>query len=178
MKQQVPHQIAASVNEDEEDVWDILPEFLERTVDFVPDALMVTKEEPLTDELVTLCCAFYLPPCAYREASNMLLDASILDDYYLGKLVCGTLLQAVQTKLGQYPPSAQNPSAHSLLRSLCKNEENPRRQYALCIVLEERECLSALVRSVSSVLSRLEGDSPMDEEPDTKRACVSQEETE
>ncbi len=65
----------------------------------------IDSQSILSDELVTAACIPFLPKCAYAEiTSRTLLDASILQDYYLGQLVGTALLQMIQRRLLLYRP--------------------------------------------------------------------------
>jgi SET domain len=77
----------------------------------------------LSEELITVLCAQFLPHHAYQDlfhnnnndttngtiatgntGGSSLLDASILEDYFLGNLVCQSLLVAIDEKLRSYQP--------------------------------------------------------------------------
>ena len=65
----------------------------------------IDRNSILCDELVTAACIPFLPKCAYAEiTSRTLLDASLLQDYYLGQLVGTALLQMIQRRLLLYRP--------------------------------------------------------------------------
>lgn len=68
----------------------------------------------LTDEVITWMCLQFLPAEAHRELCDgggrvtSLLDASILQDLYLGILVCRSLLLALHYKLDDYDGNAMS----------------------------------------------------------------------
>jgi hypothetical protein len=184
MESNMPEQLAASMREQEmeDDVWAVSVD-RSRTASFISDNLIISidsEDDILTDELVTLACLPFLPVCAYREAGRNFLDASILDDYYLGKMVCTSLLKAVQSKLETYSPVRRimngngngnngsnvggEPVAddRELLRQVVQEEQaspnisTRRLMYALVVRLEEKSCLEALRRKVIGILARLD----------------------
>jgi hypothetical protein len=159
-----------------------------RTATFIPDDLLIelSDSESLTDELVTLACVPFFPLCAYAEMSaRTLLDASMLEDYYLGKLVCTSLLKAIQSKLETYTPvrrtngnvngsndinDVMEPAGdRELLQQVVQQEQtNPnistrRLMYGLVIRLEEKACLEALRRNVIGILARLDEEADLEE---------------
>jgi hypothetical protein len=180
MESNIPEQLAASMQEQEmeDEVWAVSVD-RSRTASFISDDLWIDSQDLLTDELVTLATLPFLPVCAYREAGRNLLDGSILEDYYLGKLVCTSLLKAIQSKLETYPPirrimnggiaNGSNNNAgepadgdRELLRQVVQQEQaspnvsTRRFMYALVVRLEEKSCLEALRRKVIGILARLD----------------------
>lgn len=68
-------------------------------------AVDVLQLQTLTNELVTAACIPFLPKCAYSEITDRtLLDGSILEDYFLGKLVGAALLKTIKRKFATYAP--------------------------------------------------------------------------
>ena len=125
----VPQNLTASMKEQdmEDEVWSLQVD-RSRTADYVPEEIMVSEAtaltttangasnnlqdvqqlDLLTDELVTAACIPLLPRCAYSEITERtLLDRSILEDYFLGKLVGAVLLKAIEQKLRKYAPIPQ-----------------------------------------------------------------------
>jgi hypothetical protein len=176
--------LVASMQEQEmeDDTWTVSVD-RSRTASFISDELVIdsSHDDILTDELVTLACLPFLPICAYKEAGRNFLDASILDDYFLGKLVCTSLLKAIQSKLETYQPirrimisnmdenNGSNYGAggpvvddREFLRQVVQEERSipdistRRLIYALVVRLEEKSCLEALRRKVIGILARLD----------------------
>ena len=162
-----PEQLARSMREQglEDEVWAVR---LDRSRDasFLPRNYLVSRSSNsgllLSDELVTLACLPFLPRCAYNEAANSLLDQDILQDYFLGNLVCAALLQAIHTKLATYTPIRYNGEVKNddavFLQQLLQEEETtvPRRLiYGLTVRLEEQQTLHALRREVVCIVARL-----------------------
>ena len=131
-----------------------------RDLSLIPNDLVVTLTTPLSDELVTLGCLLLFPQDVYQEflSSPALLDKSILQDYYLGKLVGRTLLTAIHEKLVSYQ------GEHDLirLRELYSKSESSltideqRALYGLTIRLEEKACLEALRKQVLEIMDSLD----------------------
>jgi hypothetical protein len=189
MESNIPEQLAASMREQEmeDEVWAVAVD-RSRTATFIPDDLLIelSDSESLTDELVTLACVPFFPRCAYAEMSaRTLLDVSMLEDYYLGKLVCTSLLKAIQSKLETYTPvrrtngnvngsndinDVMEPAGdRELLQQVVQQEQtNPnistrRLMYGLVIRLEEKACLEALRRNVIGILARLDEEADLEE---------------
>eukprot|EP00978_Attheya_sp_CCMP212_P043082 scaffold274831_cov31-Attheya_sp.AAC.1 len=58
-----------------------------------------------SEELITLCSLYLLPQDefdAFMSDEPSLLDKSMLDDYYLGMLVCKVILVAIENKFKTY----------------------------------------------------------------------------
>jgi hypothetical protein len=131
-----------------------LNDFEDRDLSFLPDEFLIKPEDPLSDELITICAALLIPQDAYEEIVDSLVDRSILDDYYLGKLICSTLLHVVRAKFTTYKSTKDN-DATILRQSLETN--CPRAVYGLTVRLEERRCLSNLLAEVDVVNDTLGG---------------------
>jgi len=88
----------------ESPAWELPTDSRDRETDHIPDNLLVSTadESVLSDDLVTLCCIQFLPASAYEEIAGSKVDASVLEDYYLGKLVCQSLLQVVRDRQSEY----------------------------------------------------------------------------
>ena len=127
----------------------------------------------VSEELITLACAQFLPEDAYQEVFGQeemnLLDRSILEDYYLGNLVCRSLLTAIDNKLATYRPigsvtdSDKGPLLHrdqESLRKLVQAKPNDpasyRKIYGLTIQIEEMASLEALRKELEDVAGCLE----------------------
>ena len=149
---ELPQRLKESMQEQdlEDEVWDLA---VDRSRDsmLISEDLLVDATNPLSDELVTLACLPFLPKCAYSEARSSLLDASLLEDYYLGKLVCSALLKVLECKLNDYGETVE--TVDSLLSS-----EETRRVAAHTIRLEERASLDALRVAILHVLEQLDED--------------------
>jgi hypothetical protein len=175
-------------DDDDDEVWGVRsiptrPMSEEVSEDFLvsPDNTTGTL---LSDELVTLLCVQFLPDEAYDEicpnhrATTSWLDRSILEDLYLGKLVCHSLAKAIQRKFSEYTStidendiasesSSSSPSSSPLERDrqeLQKLEvstdggslEKQRAMYGLRIRIEEMTCLEALRQEVERIIACLE----------------------
>ena len=163
----------------EDEVWTVQVDRA-RDTSFLPQDILVNLEQPLPNELVTLACLPFLPACAYQEAARTLLDSSILGDYFLGKLTCSALLQAVQRKLECYLPitfegKIRNSDAVLLKELLGSNEQvSQRLLYGLTVRLEEKESLQASRRAIICILAGLDeeesfGDNQLTEDGSAKR---------
>ena len=117
----LPRRLAASMQEQsmEDEVWPVAVD-TSRTADYVPEDILISTTSAstidpttgnvdiqqlhlLTDDLVTAATVPFLPKCAYSEITERtLLDCSILEDYYLGKLVGTALLKSIQKKMETY----------------------------------------------------------------------------
>lgn len=145
----------------------------------------VQQLDLLTDELVTALCVPLLPRCAYSEITERtLLDRSILEDFFLGKLVAAVLLKVVERKLSRYAPIPNKVVQHflgndgngvsvdddrALLQALCSaalcegdDFETIRRQsqrlaYGLTVRIEEKNTLEALRRQAVELMMILDG---------------------
>jgi hypothetical protein len=176
MESNIPEKLAASMREQEmeDEVWAVSVD-RSRTASFISDDLVIdidSQADILTNELITLACLPFLPICAYREAGRTLLDGSILEDYYLGKLVCTSLLKAIQSKLETYTPirrmsgngGAEPSDDREFLRQVVQQEQaspnisNTRLIYALVVRVEEKSCLYALRRKVIEILAGFDGE--------------------
>jgi hypothetical protein len=153
----------------EDCVWDLDVHYqASREFSMIPDDLVVKSSEPLSDELITLCCLFFLPANVYEELSSAekvsVLDRSILDDYFLGKLVCHAVLRAIRAKFQRYD-CVQIPGLDdgvcrddkTLLCHILQNSENRHRAvYGLTIRLEEKACLHALRMEILGIIDMLD----------------------
>ncbi|KAL7487233.1 hypothetical protein ACHAW6_012830 [Cyclotella cf. meneghiniana] len=84
------------------------------SLDGLPNDILIPYENPLTDELITIFSLNFLPSeaiddllCTSLHSDNqhpnsILLTEEVLDDYYLGKLVLHSIIQAVDEKLKRY----------------------------------------------------------------------------
>lgn len=150
--------------------------------------------EVLPNELITCACLPFLPKCAYREAARNLLNATMLQDYYLGKLVCVSLLKALERKKNSYHKivwngrqgeaavsttnkMGDNGDAALLLELITQEQKegpsNPSRArliYALTVRLEEQESLHEARREVIRVMACLDEETEHTEEYDKEDA--------
>jgi hypothetical protein len=153
----------------EDDVWELdVHDQALRDFSMIPDDLVVKSSEPLSDELITLCCLFFLPADVYEEVSSggelSVLDRSILDDYFLGKLVCHAVLQAIRSKFGRYDclqiPGIDDGMCRDDKTLLCHILQNSvdkhRAVYGLTIRLEEKACLHALRSEILRISDMLD----------------------
>ena len=109
-------------SDDEDECWELSETFAHRDLSRISDDLLITIENPLSDELITLCCFLLLPDEAFSEVfptdgrdDLSFLDKSVLDDRFLGHLVCETLTRTVQLKLAGYRPIQHLPKSLSCL---------------------------------------------------------------
>ena len=165
----IPSNLAARMQDMEDEVWTVKVDRT-RTADFLSADLIVDgTAETLTDEIVTAAVVAFLPSCAYREAAQALIGTEILDDFFLGHLVCTSLLRVIQAKLETYTPIAWQGQVYQddavLLRQCLQSNSDSenhvnlhqlRLQYGLTIRLEEKTCLQALRKSVVEILAKLQ----------------------
>lgn len=170
-----PSQLQAVVTSKhmEDEVWDVSNLPTRNVKEISEDLTLSFKPLLFSEELITLACAQFLPEDAYQEVfgqvETTLLDRSILEDYYLGNLVCRSLLTAIDNKVATYRPegsvtdSDNGPSLHrvqELLRKLVQAKPNDlashREIYGLTIQIEEMASLEALRKEVEDVAGCLE----------------------
>jgi hypothetical protein len=191
MRSKYPHHLAQHMRDAamEDEVWTMPSADEPRDVSFLPPVLMISPTEPLSNALVTCACIAFLPICAYREAARSYLDRTILDDYFLGKLVCTALLKALEEKWTTYTPIEFEGTIReddaALLQELVDVEEEEeeekshtthrRLMYGLRVRLGEKESLQATRREVLRILASLDdgagadhvtGDDDVEEEDD------------
>jgi hypothetical protein len=183
-----------------DEVWNVR-EIPNRSMpDDVSEDLLVSVDELLSDEFITFLCVQFLPMDSYEELCTndritALLDRSILEDYYLGKLVCHTLHNAIDNKLKEYttillegmdPSTTQESNGSSalerdqqtLLQLMAKQPQpsgasHRRAIYGLTIRIEEMSCLQALQKEILKITECLDrGHSIETPSPPTKRAKV------
>ena len=143
--------------------WELELDVSNRDVAFLPDNFVVSCLCPLSEELISLCCTLFLPPDAYSElmaSGTALLERDVLDDYYLGKLVCKAIYDAVVTKLSTYSPiKTLGPCLplhncdddNALLRRIRRKPNLRRAVFALTVRLEEKFCILALRSEIKNV---------------------------
>lgn len=78
------------------------------------DEFIVPFGEPLSDELITICCLHFLPDDAIKEIldesgesgknqrQSLLLGNEVLEDYFLGNLVLHSIISCLKEKLNTY----------------------------------------------------------------------------
>ncbi|GKY93360.1 hypothetical protein MPSEU_000303600 [Mayamaea pseudoterrestris] len=123
-----------------------------------------------SDDLVTLTCLPFLPAGAADEVKDSLLDKSVLEDYFLGKLVCATMLRVIHERQTSYTNITYKGGDYDddfkLLRELQlvstgsneRSQSQLRLQYALAVRIEEKITLDALRKEVMKVLASLDDD--------------------
>jgi SET domain len=195
----MPGRIASSMKESlntKDETWVIQEDAAvreQRSASFLPEEFIVsTSSTPstaslLSDEIVTASSLPFLPADAYQEAvlDNVkdvaLLDASILEDFFLGQLVCGALLRVVGARMKAYT-STGTPAAEPLedvpllARLLNADQENGgatsltirRRMYGLAVRIEEKTTLSAFHQEILNVLARLQ---EVEDDPEASDEC-------
>jgi len=100
----------------------------------LPDELLISLNASLPDELITMCCLNFLPDETLDELlqdeDNVLLNAEVLEDFFLGKLVLQAIINAVKAKLKSYKVQVnysdrkEDADATALLRVLNEVFEN------------------------------------------------------
>lgn len=152
-----------------EESWDLELDVSTRDLAFLPDDFVVSCVCPLSEGLITLCCTLFLPPDVYSEfmaSGATLLERNMLDDYYLGKLVCKAIDVAIASKVSTYSPvtilGSGMPEQHhhddfSLLREIRRKPELQRALFGLTVRLEEKSCLAALRSDVQYISHCLGG---------------------
>ena len=178
----LPQRLAKAMEEAgmEDEVWTVQVD-RSRRAEFLPDHILVQRGggesavSSLSDSLVTLACAPFLPSCAYREAAQALIGKEILEDYFLGHLVCTSLLSVIKQRLALYKPIVWNGIPHEndqllLQNLLCSatNDSKPgdnarghsvekqRAIYGLALRLDEKATLDSLRRELLELLSNLD----------------------
>jgi hypothetical protein len=152
---------------EEEESWDLAFDFSNRDLSFLPDDFIVPSQNPLSDELVTVCSILFLPSDVHSEfikGGATLLERNMLDDYYLGKIVCKAIQVAVTEKLATYSPvkipeveAAKTEDDKMLLREIRHTPDLQRAVFALTIRLEEKSCLAALRSDIFYISDALGG---------------------
>ena len=153
-----------------EESWDLELDVSTRDLTSLPDDFIVSSVYPLSEELITLCCILFLPPGVYSEfaaCGAALLERTVLDDYYLGKLVCKAIDDAVTAKVASYSPitiPGSDVPAHpsddddaALLRLIRHKPDHHRAVFGLTVRLEEKFSLAALRSDIKYVSHCLGG---------------------
>ncbi|GAX13016.1 hypothetical protein FisN_2Hh501 [Fistulifera solaris] len=176
----VPQQLAQSMQDMdlEDEPWDMPRDYRNRNTDFLPDNIVITAEDPLSDTLVTAASLSFLPLCAYQEARQSFLDASLLDDYFLGKLVSTSLLRVISDRMAAYKSiyyeGREFTDDHELLKLVLASKEplslqQRRLLYGLTVRIQEKESWNALRRNVCEVLTHLDDEEEEMEDHNMKR---------
>jgi hypothetical protein len=121
------------------------------------------SDTPLSNELVTVCTLLLLPSEVYQDFmkdSPSLLDLSILQDYFLGKLVYRTILTTIDNRKKKYGNDICS-DANELRQLYLNNEEEKtpsdlRCMYGLTIRIEEMACLEMLRKQVLELMDSLD----------------------
>jgi hypothetical protein len=166
----LPSQLAASMQEQnmEDEIWTVKVD-RNRKTDFLPNELLISvdSDNMWTDELVTVTCLPFLPACAASEiTARTLLDRSMLEDYYLCKLVCTAMLKAIDKKLKRYtsvqadewPTDDQELLIELLASKQVDTPSSQRLMYGLTVRLEEKQSLATLRGEVIATLVGLDSD--------------------
>ena len=152
-----------------EESWDLEVDVSARDLSFLPDDFIVSCSYPLSAELITLCCTLFLPLDIYSEfmaSGAALLERNMLDDYFLGKLVCKAIYDAVVAKVLTYSPIkilGLGVPLHrcnddtALLRLIRHKPDLQRAVFGLTVRLEEKFCLLALRSDITYVSKCLGG---------------------
>jgi hypothetical protein len=150
-----------------------------RNTSHIPNDLLLSKPR-LSDELITLLCVQFLPDEAYDEifgeSPSCLLDRSVVDDPYLGNLVCHALLTAIDEKVDAYQRPIEKEESDKVpvakrsalerdrdsLRHLLHSKKSDngveyhRGVCGLTIQIEEMTSLEALRREVLEIITCLD----------------------
>lgn len=187
-----------SENMEEDEFWDVHNIPTRGMEEDISEDLLVTDANGglLSNELITLLCLQFLPQTAYEEICPngqiaAWLDRSILEDYYLGKLVCHSLQEAIRNKINDYTPfQIHNSNSEdsydsglerdkrtikmSLLRQESRYDQTKNRAlYGLAIRIEEMTSLRSLRKEVLEIMEWLDqGESMGVISPPTKRHRV------
>ena len=94
----------------------------------LPDELLIASDASIAVDLITICCMNFLPDETLDELlqdeHSILLNAEVLEDFFLGKLVLQAIINCVTTKLKSYKVkvkcSGQNQDKSALLQVLNK----------------------------------------------------------
>ncbi len=163
----VPQQLAQSMQamDLDDEAWDMPSDYRSRNTDFLPENIVITAEDPLSDTLVTAASLPYLPLCAYQEAKQSFLDASLLDDYFLGKLVSTSILRVISDRMAAYKAiyyeGREFTDDHELLKLVLGSKDpfslqQRRLLYGLTVRIQEKQSWNALRRKVCEILTQLD----------------------
>ncbi len=192
--------ISQSMVNDSDDIWDV-GEISNRPLsdeDVPNDWLFSGNDGPteiLTDELITFLVLQYLPQDAYGEMVkadgrvSAWLDRSILDDVFLGKLVCHTLFETIQRRKAEYIPinihrdrvpdplstepiEDDNVLLENLLRVKRPDTSMLRAIYALRVRIEELFSLDAVMQATMRLSDDLDNGRSVNDNcsPSSKRS--------
>ena len=105
-------------------------ELRRRLLGGLPDDMLVTSSNQLTDEMITACAVRFLPDEALADLADdgrpLYFGRGVLSDYYLGCLVLTSVLRAVRARLASYAsglPDGTSASARSSLSGLLRGIE-------------------------------------------------------
>jgi hypothetical protein len=140
--------------------WSLNHDISLRDITFLPDTFEVSKSMPLSEQLMTAFCVLLFPSDVYDDFINStpsLLSKDILEDYFLGKLVCQAIQVAVESKYLSYTQiellddtasHRENYDDKHLLRRVRVRTDLKRLHYGLTIRLEEKSCLMSLQEEI------------------------------
>ncbi|GAX10971.1 hypothetical protein FisN_2Lh501 [Fistulifera solaris] len=176
----VPQQLAQSMQEMDldDEAWKMPRDYRNRNTDFLPDNIVIRARYPLSDELVTAASLSFLPLFAYQEVKQFFLEADILDDYFLGKLVSTSLLRVLSDRMAAYKAiyyeGKEFNDDHELLKLLLDVKEDlslqqKRLVYGLTVRLREKQTWTALRRKVCEILTQLDDEEEETEDDNMKR---------
>ena len=141
---------------------------------FLDPTALREETSQLSDELVTAFCRPFLPDCARDElTSNTLLDSSMLQDPFLGKLVGKAMILLADRKLASYGkvciteseqkalPDKDNPCndiqlLSTLLQMPSLTVQQERFKYALTVRLQEMRAFVILQRKGEQLVESLD----------------------
>ena len=127
----------------------------------LPDELLISSDASITDELITICCLYFIPDETLNELlqdeHTFLLNTEVLEDFFLGKLVLQAIIDAVKAKLKSYKVQVNwsdlKEDASALLQVLSKVFESDDRLDSSSL------CWGENVGSDARVLSKLKSSS-------------------
>mmetsp|Transcript_6046 Transcript_6046/g.9244 ORF Transcript_6046/g.9244 Transcript_6046/m.9244 type:complete len:498 (+) Transcript_6046:149-1642(+) len=155
----------------EDEFWKMDHDCSTRDLSFLPDDFLVSAQHPLSDELITLFAVLLMPAYVYEEFVKdgvHFVDKAILEDYFLGKLVCQLILHVVSLKLKLFQPMLveglqmvenRNKDDKSILEKLhmAYRSGSERTIYGLTVRMEETFCLQSLKDEALSISRYLGG---------------------
>jgi len=174
-------------NSYEDERWKLDFDFSKRDLSFLPHDFLVPFQNPLSDEFITGCAVILMPSDVYEEfvkdGANV-VDKSILEDYFLGKLVCQLILYVVSLKLRAFKPinvegmslrNIRDKDDKTYLEELRSRPQHgcERAMYGLAVRIEEKLCLQNLRDEALSISEKL-GRFPLEIERSPAQAAMNQ----
>ena len=159
----------------DDESWDV-SSLSARDLSNIPEQIMIISEHgrlTVPEELITLVVCQLLPEEAYdavKSDKDLLMDISILDDYFLGNLFCRVVLEIVKRKSERYNSedlkfdSQKNDNllsaVTSTLKSVHQSQESSldslRQKWGTVIKAQELQVLEVLRKQVLDLVACLE----------------------